>query len=229
METLRGLPLVEDLLKPVPDEATTFYQTAVAKGTGEYGTYTIYDFMGSCTGLTAQNNMQNVNAIMASLPLSSLLDVYNRIANTIAGVYGPFPTRPTVIVPPGPGGGTYASKDLALSSGLIPAAESVIQNYVNAFPGQCNSLNQSFAAICNRYIYEYGNQQAAGLIWADLTASSKTSTISFIGSLDTVGLDIVPQGESDFVTALADTTKISGQAIIGSLREGRNNEAMDKA
>lgn len=229
METLIGLPLVENLTKPIPDVVTTFYRTNVAKGTGEFGTFTMYDFLGSCTGITVTNCMQNVATTIQSMQLDTLLSIYIRMVNTINGIYNVTTPTPGVRIPPGPAGGFYTNRDSALSSGLIPAANNEIARLRTASATQCTSLNNNFTSICNRYVYEDSNQQQAGLVWADLSGNSKQSTISFIGNLDAAGVDRVSGGQSELISSLADTTKQSGQAILGSLREGRNNEAMDKA
>lgn len=229
METLVGLPLVESLTKPIPDAVTQFYQSGVAKGSGEFGTYTMYDFMGSGAGVTTTNNMQNVVQTIGSMDTSGLLTVYVRMVNTINGIYDVEEPVPGVKIPPGPGEGFYENRNKALSQGLIPAANSAIAGLTSTYSSQCFTLNNSFNAICNRYVYEYNNQQRAGLNWPDLAATSNQSTISFMAGLGAAGVDRVTGGQSDFISALADTSKQSGQAILGALREGRNNEAMDKA
>ena len=59
METLKGLPLVEDVTKPVPDTVTTYYKDTFATGTSEFGTFTMQDFLGSAVGTVTKNSIQN--------------------------------------------------------------------------------------------------------------------------------------------------------------------------
>ena len=53
--------------------------------------------------------------------------------------------------------------------------------------------------------------------------------LSIITNFHEIGQDVSPNGQNTFFIAIADTTNIYGQAVIASLREGRNIEALNTA
>ena len=228
METLKGLPLVEDVTKPVPDTVTTYYKDTFAKGTGEFGTFTMQDFLGSATGTVTKNSMQNIVATLRNMNISALTTLYNQMLLTVQGVYNDPMYPPQIIIPSGPAAGTYANGNTAFTSGLIPAANSLISSLISTYPSSTTSLNNSTNAICEQYVYEYTNQTKAGLTFADLVSGSQQSTISFTSGLASAGLDTQIGGQSSYLSSVANSATEPGQAILGSLREGRNNTLMDK-
>lgn len=228
METLKGLPLVEDVTKPVPDTVTTYYKDTFATGTGEFGTFTMQDFLGSASGTVTKNSMQNVVATLYNMNITTLSSLYNQMLLTVQGVYNDPSNPPQIIIPSGPAAGTYADGNDAFTSGLIPAANTLIAGLISTYPSETTSLNNSFNAVCNQYVYEYTNQSKAGLSFPDLTSGSQQSIIGFMSGLASAGLDTQVGGTSSFIASVADASTQSGQAILGSLREGRNNSLMDK-
>ena len=228
METLKGLPLVEDVTKPVPDTVTAYYKDTFAKGTGEFGTFTMQDFLGSATGTVTKNSMQNIVATLRNMNISTLTTLYNQMLLTVQGAYNDPLYPPQIIIPSGPAAGTYANGNAAFTSGLIPAANSLISSLISTYPASTTSLNNSTNAICEQYVYEYANQTKAGLTFADLVSGSQQSTISFTSGLASAGLDTQIGGQSSYLSSVANAATEPGQAILGSLREGRNNTLMDK-
>ena len=228
METLKGLPLVEDVTKPVPDTVTAYYKDTFAKGTGEFGTFTMQDFLGSSTGTVTTTSMQNMVATLRNMNISALTSLYNQMLLTVQGVYDDPLYPPQIIIPSGPAAGTYADGNAAFTSGLIPSANTLISSLISTYPSATTSLNNSANAICEQYVYEYTNQTKAGLVFADLASGSQQSTISFISGLASAGLDTEIGGQSSYLSSVANAATEAGQAVLGSLREGRNNTLMDK-
>ena len=228
METLKGLPLVEDVTKPVPDTVTAYYKDTFAKGTGEFGTFTMQDFLGSSTGTVTTTSMQNMVATLRNMNISALTSLYNQMLLTVQGVYDDPWYPPQIIIPSGPAAGTYADGNAAFTSGLIPSANTLISSLISTYPSATTSLNNSANAICEQYVYEYTNQTKAGLVFADLASGSQQSTISFISGLASAGLDTEIGGQSSYLSSVANAATEAGQAVLGSLREGRNNTLMDK-
>lgn len=147
---------------------------------------------------------------------------------TVQGVYNDPLYPPQIIIPSGPAAGTYADGNDAFTSGLIPAANSLIAGLISTYPSETTSMNNSFNAVCRQYVYEYTNQTEAGLSFPDLTSGSQQAIIGFMSGLASAGIDTQIGGQSNFIASVADTATQSGQAIIGALREGRNNLLMDK-
>jgi len=228
METLKGLPLVEDVTKPVPDGVTAYYKDTFATGTGEFGTFTMQDFLGSAVGTVTKNSIQNMVATLRNMNITALTSLYNQMLLTVQGAYDDPLYPPQIIIPSGPAAGTYADGNAAFTSGLIPAANTLIANLISTYPSATTSLNNSVNAICEQYVYEYTNQTKAGLTFADLVSGSQQSTISFMSGLASAGLETQIGGQSSYLSSVANASTQSGQAILGSLREGRNNTLMDK-
>jgi len=228
METLKGLPLVENVTKPVPDTVTTYYKDTFAKGTGEFGTFTMQDFLGSAIGTVTTPTMQNIVATLRNMNITALTSLYHQMLLTVQGAYNDPLYPPQIIIPSGPAAGTYANGNAAFTSGLIPAANTLISSLISTYPSATSSLNNSTSAICEQYVYEYTNQTKAGLAFADLVSGSQQATISFASGLASAGLDTQIGGQSSYLSTVANTATQTGQAILGALREGRNNTLMDK-
>jgi hypothetical protein len=229
METLKGLPLVENVTSPIPSAVTSFFKSTFATGTGEFGSFKMQDFLGSGVGVSTTNPLENTVAIISSMDVTALTSIYSQMLSTVQGVYNTDPFNPSyVIIPDGPAAGTYISGDLAFTSGLIPAADTIIATLSSTYPAHVTSLNNNFNIICEQYVYEYGNQQRAGLTFADLVENSQQATMSFMSGLANAGTNSMIGGQAPYLTSVADASIQSGQAIIGALREGRNNLLMDK-
>lgn len=227
METLKGLDLVENVTKPVPDTVTSYYKNTFASGTGEFGTFTMQDFLGSGIGTITQNALENTNAVIANMNVAALTSIYADMLATVSGSYGP--NSGPITIPSGFAAGTYASGDDAFTSGLIPAADYIITALISIYPIHTTSLNNSFNSICLQYEYEYANQVRAGVDFANLVPDGQQATMSFMSGLQYAGLDQEIGGQNSFLITVANASTQSGQAILGALREGRNNSLMDKA
>ena len=216
METLKGLELVENVTKPVPDTVTSYYKNTFANGTGEFGTFTMQDFLGSAIGTKTQNAMENVNAVIANMNVATLTTIYARMLATVSGTYGP--NGGPITIPAGPAAGVYASGDAAFTTGLIPAANAEISALIASYPAHTTSLNNSFNSICTQYEYEYDNQTRASLDFTSLVGGGQQATMSFMSGLQYAGLDREIGGQNSFLMAVADASTQSGQAVLGALR-----------
>ena len=106
METLKGLDLVENVTKPVPDTVTSYYKNTFANGTGEFGTFTMQDFLGSAVGTKTQNALENTSAVIANMNVTTLTSIYADMLATVSGTYGP--NAGPITIPSGPAAGVYA-------------------------------------------------------------------------------------------------------------------------
>jgi hypothetical protein len=185
------------------------------------------DFLGTAIGTKTQNALENTSAVIANMNVATLNTIYARMLATVSGTYGP--NAGPVTIPAGPAAGVYASGDDAFTTGLIPAANAEISALIAAYPAHTASLNNSFNSICAQYEYEYDNQTRAGLDFANLVPGGQQATMSFMSGLQYAGLDREIGGQNSFLIAVADASTQSGQAVLGALREGRNNSIMDKA
>ena len=121
---------------------------------------------------------------------------------------------------------TAATKAMAV---LVPDANAEIVNLVAEYPTQTTELNQLWASLATNIINEPINQAKAGLVWNQLIPNSQSSLFSLIQSLPDYGRDTAVGGLAQFFEALADTTTLAGQAIIGLFRQGATTSVLNSA
>lgn len=222
--TLKGLPLVENLAVPIPDAVNDYIKTNIATGSGPFGVPTVYDFLGTAAGSNVAVWLNQATDGMALLDLTNLKAVYDNMLSCVQGTFGPV-TGP-VTIPSGPGAGTYATGDLAFTNGLIPVAAAEIASLVAANPALTTSLSESFENICQQIENEAINQSRAGIDYDNTTPAGDQVILSFASGLAQVGVDNTPGGPVQFLTQVADTSVLTGQAILAAIREGTNQSAL---
>lgn len=222
MRTCSDLPLVNNLSQPVPKEVADFFVNEVAVGSGPGGTFIIADFFGSLAGIVGLNYIAIVN-ILSKMDTSLLQTIYETMRSTVSGDYG---TNPVIIPVGKSGAGTYASIESAFATGLIPAALSEIANIINLYPFQVDLLNKRWNEVGDQVEKEVKLQGKAGLDWSELIPADDLSMTAWIRSLPQQGLDLKPGGNHWFIQSIANMELLSGQSIIGCLREGVNQASM---
>lgn len=228
LESLKGLPLVQSLIQPIPSATTSYYQNSFATGTGEFGTFTINDLLGTAAGANVTGLMSEVTSTLTSMTLSNLTSIYDNMLETVQGDYGV--SAGPVTIPGGPAAGVYANGNDAFTTGLIPAANTIIAGLISSYAVETATLNSAFNTICQQIENEGANQSHAGINYNDGAVSdNQTSVLSFVGSLPQYAQNNSPGGTAEFLNIVADTTVIGGQAIVGALREGRNGAALNNA
>lgn len=231
METLKDLDLLNLGKQPISDDTRNYYLNTFAGGTGDNGTYVLTDFIGTAIGVTAGTLFEQVTSIIvqriADGTLSTLNTIYSRMKNSCNGTYGD-PVSGPITIPAGPGAGSYADADAAVST-LIPLAESQISALVSVLGTDTTTLNNAWADICQRVVYEVNNLNSCSINLNALTPGDKFSALSLVTSLPGFGNDTTEGGAGQFFEAIANRSNEYGQAIIGCLREGRNNTLMDSS
>lgn len=240
METNAGLPDINALTQPIPPGVASSLGNTLATGTGPNGTLILNDFMGSAAGVPYTADFNQVTANINSLNsanaffylTNSVNGVFPVMNNAIAGTYtilvdpGP-PEQVTVTIPSGkPGAGVYTSLELAFTTGLIPAAGNLIANISANNTSATSNLNALFNSMSNQLTIEKNNLVLAQVNFNEITGNSRSAVMAFGSSLHDIGKD--PTSNA-FFTEIANTNNIYGQAIVGSMREGRNIEAMNAA
>lgn len=230
-ETTRDLPLINQLTKPVPDSVINFYNSTFGTGTGVDGTLVIGDMMGVAAGFEFTDNMTNTTAIINSLTssgsLANLITVYDRMLNTVNGVYGDPVTGP-VVIPVGIASGTYIDADDAFGNALIPNATTIISTVISNNPNETTQLNQLWNDMAANLISQNNNLLAADADIANLIPDQRGAVLSLVNDLPGFGLDIQQNGIRAFVESIADLTSLGGQAIIGCMREGKNSVTLNQ-
>jgi hypothetical protein len=254
LETNKGLPLINALTKPLPDNVYNYFTQTWTTGTGPYGTYLLTDIIGPPTGIVINDALTNTIAVLNSmtaanafLGLTNPVDgVYTVMANTSAGNYTTFviipnPSPPpddifeyTTTIPNGlPGAGSYVANtasesiQIAFNDGLVPAMLSEVGNIITAYPIPTAQLNSNWANISLQIINSDQNLALAGIDFANLQPNVQPTGL--VSGLPDYGLDIVEGGAAFVMESLAQTNTIGGQAIISTMREARNQVKLASA
>lgn len=224
-----GLPLVEALTSLVPSAVGTFLTTSVGNGTGTGNTLVLSDLIGTISLDLFPNNINTVVAQIQAIPDSAYttyLQGLTNITKTLNGDYGPY-TGP-VVVPSGPGAGTYASWDLALAD-IVPDTNAAIAAIASSYPVETAAMNTAWTEMTTEIARETSNQSLAQIDIANLVTSSQSSVLSFVGQLHDIALDTEDGGGKDTMLAIANTQNLGGQCLVSSLREGTNIQTLDSS
>jgi hypothetical protein len=236
--------LIEAQTQPLSDAVKNFYLDTFAGGSGPDGTYLITDFFGTAAGVPGTESLTTVidilNARVADGTLASLAQIYLVMKNVVSGVYGD-PLVGPVIIPSGlPGAGTYngippgpepdptpgVSPAEQAFQVLVPLAQSAITTAATAMGADTTSLNNAFVGMATHVTQEPVNQTKAAINFADLTAGDQTSVMALITSFTGLGTDVAVGQASQFFEDIVNINSAAGQAIIGAMREGRNQEQL---
>lgn len=246
LETNKGLDLIQNLDTPIPTSVQDFYKQNLATGTGPGGSLVITDVIGTAAGTTHNTQLPIATDILSTLSnigaLNSLTANGGSATSSSNGVYtvmeyclnGDYTTTippvppdvdPTIsitIPAPLPGAGTYTSYDDAFTIGLLPAANAAIANIVAANGNLVTQANDTYTAMAEQLSMEKENQSAAQINFSELAANSKTSTMGLVSNLHELGQDVAPGGAAEFLELTANLSSLPGQAVVSSMREGRN-------
>jgi hypothetical protein len=247
IETLKNLPLVESQTQPITDAVKNFYLDTFAGGSGPDGTYLITDFFGTAAGVPGTASLTTVinilNSRIADGTLSSLAQIYLVMKNVVSGVYGD-PVIGPVVIPSGlPGAGTYTgippvpdpdpipgvSPAEQAFQVLVPLAQSAITSAASAMGADTPTLNTAFIGLATHVTKEPINQAKAAINFADLVAGDQVSVQALIVGIPGLGTDVAVGQAAQFFEDIVDIDTAAGQAIIGAMREGRNQVQLSEA
>ncbi len=230
VQSIGNLPAVANLTTPVPASVQSFYQSALGQGSGPNGTILLVDVIGSASGDVLYGNFNTVSNVISNLQtagsLTTLESCYNNMLGTLGNAYGG-PVG-NVIIPSGPGAGTYSSWDDAFTTGLIPAANTAITNIVAGDVSNVSLANSAWGNIIFTLKTQSNNQNIAELDFGNLQPNSKSAVMSFTTNLHEYGLDISTGGANQYLNAVSNPITLSGQSIVASLQEGRNLAALNE-
>ena len=231
IETLKNLTLIENQSQPLSDSVKDFYLDTYAGGTGPDGTYLITDFFGTAAGVPGTGSLTTVinilNARLADGTLSNLAQIYLVMKNVVSGVYGD-PVVGPVVIPSGlPGAGTYTgtmSESPAEQAFLVlvPLAQTAITTAATAMGTDTTALNNAFVGMATHVTKEVQNQTKATIDLAELATDDQASVMALTTSFTSLGTDVAVGQAAQFFESVADINSVPGQAIVGAMREGRN-------
>jgi hypothetical protein len=231
-ETLKNLDLVEAQTSPISTATQNYWANTFAGGSGPDNTYLIVDFFGTASGYTTNSELSNVitvlNARVTDGTLTTLDSIYATMKLVVNGTYGS-PTVGPVTIPVGnPGAGVYANAQAAMVV-LIPLAQTEISTAATAMGTDTTTLNNAFTSMALAATTQYNNQLKANIDYTNLSATDQTGTLALVNNLPRLGLDTDEGQSAQFFEDIADLTIAAGQAIVATMRQGRNDVVANDA
>jgi hypothetical protein len=202
---MADLPLIQEQTAPVDSSVTDYIASAFATGTGPCGTITTSDVLGlalDSNNFAAQLNTATtaINALQTAGSLATLNTAYVNILSAVNDA------------------GVITQISNANSAIAALSASPYVITLNTAWTYMANLMNLSA---------KYTSQ--AGIDYFLLQPGDKNSVIAFVQNLPNYGLLTAAGDAAEFLENLADTTILGGQAIVGAMREGRNNARLNAA
>lgn len=222
VQTNTGLGALGNLTAPVPPSVTQAYQSSLGNGTGANGQITLCDVIGVATGNRIASAYANLANLVSNLESTGALDSvsasYANMSVALANLFA---------------GGTppdgSASFDDSFTANLIPAAAGAVSSVVSTYTVDVENMSSNLDIIMTSLRDQHNNQAAAEIDFGNLQVNSRQATMSWTTNLHDYGTDDTACGAREFIEAVANLESLSGQAVIASLREGRNIQQMQEA
>jgi hypothetical protein len=222
VQTNTGLGAIGNLTTPLPAAVTETYQSSLGNGTGANGQITLCDVIGVTTGFRITGAFANLTSLIGNLEdsgaLDNITDSYANMSITLANLFA---------------GGTppdgSATFDDSFTTNLIPSATTAVSSLVSQYPTDVENMSSNLDIIITSLVDQRTNQIAAEIDFGNLQANSRQATMSWTTNLHDYGTDDTACGSGTFIEQVANTNSLSGQAVIASLREGRNIQQMQEA
>jgi hypothetical protein len=203
LSTMSGLPLIQAQTTPVDVSVTDYFANTVATGTGPDGTITTYDVLGlalDADNFAAQLNTATtaVNALQTAGSLATLNTAYTNIL--------------------------LAANDAAVITQIANANAAI--SALSASP-YVTTLNTTWVYMANLMNLSARYTTEAGIDYFNLQTGDKNSVYGLVQNLPQYGLLTANGDAAEFLDNLADTAILGGQAMVGVLREGRNQARLN--
>ena len=184
--------------------------------------------VGALTALTGNGgssiSVNNGIYTLMSYALTGVYSVGGNVANST--------TIPNTTYYSGPQ--TFADVDDAFGNavgGLISVANTYISNIATTYSNVVILANDATNACAEQLNLNVINCIAAGIeignivndpANANLVSNSVSTSLGLASQLHDIGLDVSTGGAAQFFEQVANTTNLAGQAVVASMREGRN-------
>jgi hypothetical protein len=248
LESNKDLNLINALTTPIPSVVQNFIGNTLATGTGPGNTVTLNDIIGVAAGNTVNTALPNTTVALQELNLIGALDPLTSNggvpSSVLNGVYTIMQYCLANAYPDGSGNiqlpttnyftpatNPYIGFDDAFGNALIPAANVIIANIAANNPVQAAVSNDSYNAMAQQLLTNQNNCIQAGIDIgnvvnnlgnANLVPNSVSTVLGLTSRLHDIGTDVTEGGSAQFFQAVANANVLSGQAVIASMREGRN-------
>jgi len=252
LESNKDLNLINDLTEPLPPAIANYWANTFPTGTGAGNAITTNDMIGIAAGAGVTDQMPIVVDVIDQLdsagdlnPLianggssgSGINGIYTLMDYCLSGAYSlagnvlDLTTLPSTTYFTG---AVYANVEVAFSNanGLIAAANSWISNIAANNATLAAESNQATDTMANQLVINQDNLIIAGVDFANVVlgdwsnaniqSNQVSASLSLTTRLHNIGLDVSEGAAAQFFDQVANTTNVTGQAVIASMREGRN-------
>lgn len=244
LESNKDLDLINQLEAPLPSAVANFWGNTFPTGTGAGNAITTNDVIGIAAGVTVNDQLPVVTNVITTLNSAGALDsltantglssspnngIYTQMSYTLGNAYGPSPIIPPTIYW---AGGSFGNINDAFANGLIPAASAAISSIASSYSNLATQSNEATTAMANQLILNQNNLLLAGIdvanvvtgdfANANIQSNATTTALAFTTRIQELGLDVSEGGTAQFLEQVANTSTVSGQGVIASMREGRN-------
>jgi len=213
LNTMSGLPLIQAQTTAIDSSVASYFSSNVATGSGPDGTITTCDVIG--TAIDSGNI-----AAQLDIARSAMANIVSLDAGNIGRINSAY------IAIAAATSGTDVVANIAKANGNIA---NIYTNGTAAVVANVAVLNGAWSAIANVLSTEKTYQTYAGIDYTNLQAGERVSTMGFVQQLPTYGTQTDSCGPAYFVGQIANTSIIGGQAIVGAMREGQNNQVLNAA
>lgn len=252
LESNTDLSLINALDSPLPPAVANFWANTFPTGTGAGNAVTTNDVIGIAAGATVNSALPVVTTVLSDLANVGQLDsltgnggssgsvlngIYTLMSYALSGAYsagGDVTLTTTVPATNYYAGGTFADVNTAFAAagGLLNAANGWISNIANYDSNLTAQSNTATDSMANQMLLNQNNLIIAGIDvanvvigdWANanIVANQQSASLSLVNRLHDIGLDISEGGAAQFFEQVANTSTVTGQAVIAGMREGRN-------
>lgn len=216
LNTMSGLPLIQAQTSAIDSSVASYFSSNIATGSGPNGTITTCDVIG--TAIDSGNIAAQLN-----IATSAMANIRTLVANATANVTNINSAYAAIAV---------ATSGTDVVANIAKANGNIANIYANAnvqVVSNVTALNNAWSAIANVLSTEKTYQTSAGIDYFNLQAGEKVSTLSFVQQLPIYGTQTSSCGPAYFIEQIANTSIIGGQAIVGTMREGKNNQCLNAA
>ena len=205
LSTMADLPLIQAQTTPIDPSVAAYFSNTVATGTGPDGNITTCDVIGLAIdhdNFASQLTTATtaINALQTAGSLATLNTAYTNIL--------------------------LAANDAAVLTQITNANNAI--SALSASP-YVTTLNTAWTYMANLMNLSAKYTTEATIDYFTLSAGDKISTMSFVQNLPQYGNQTDACGPAAFLNSLANTTTLTGQAIVGAMREGKNNQCLGEA
>lgn len=203
LSTMKDLPLIQAQTSAVETSVAAYIASNVATGTGPCGVITTYDVLGlalDADNFAAQLNTATaaINALQGAGSLAVLNAAYVSVLSAV----------------------NDAGALVSIANANAAIATLSASPYVTI-------LNTAWTYMANLMNLSAKYTTEAGIDYFLLQPNATLSTNSFVQNLPFYGRLTADGDAAEFLENLADTTTLGGQAIVGAMREGRNQERLN--